>query len=52
MTDTLYNLKHGYITVANASDTTADATDLNQIDGITAGTAMASKAVVLTCRQC
>lgn len=46
MTDTLYNLKHGYITVANASTTTADATDLNLLDGITNGTAIASKVMI------
>lgn len=47
MTGTLYNLKSGQITVADASTTTADATDLNQIDGITAGTVTASKALVV-----
>lgn len=46
MPDTLYNLKHGHITVANASTTTADATDLNLLDGITNGTAIASKVMI------
>ena len=47
MASSTYVLHSGQITVADASATTADASDLNQIDGITPGTVTASKALVV-----
>lgn len=43
----LYNLKSGQITVADTSGTTASDAEIDTLAGVTAGTATASKALVL-----
>ena len=44
---TLYNLKTGNITVADASGTTASDAEIDTLAGVTAGTVTASKALVV-----
>lgn len=48
---TLYNLKTGNVTVADASGTTATDAEINTLAGVAAGTATGSKAVVLAANK-